>query len=238
MGGWLGIKRKQCPHSLFHLVLKTISSWRKNLWSVFHLSAPAFIAPKTVFQENCDRTLFLALNWLYKILSQIPSLINAGNLCHSLQREVPPHRRPGRLERDSTRAWGGEEVHVMLDSKKVDDHRLCLFQGAPCTAIREVSLLKDLKHANIGELTELLKKQEYTWSRVVLVHVIGRRLWGLFNHLLMNRHHPMAAQWTCNPSASAFYLHAVLRGSIIEPSHEMKWNKKAIKKVGKVTPES
>ena len=25
-------------------------------------------------------------------------------------------------------------------------------QGAPCTAIREVSLLKDLKHANIGEI--------------------------------------------------------------------------------------
>ena len=41
----------------------------------------------------------------------------------------------------------------MLDSKKVDDHRLCFFQGAPCTAIREVSLLKDLKHANIGEIS-------------------------------------------------------------------------------------
>ena len=26
-------------------------------------------------------------------------------------------------------------------------------EGAPCTAIREVSLLKDLKHANIGELS-------------------------------------------------------------------------------------
>ena len=26
-----------------------------------------------------------------------------------------------------------------------------IVQGAPCTAIREVSLLKDLKHANIGE---------------------------------------------------------------------------------------
>jgi non-specific serine/threonine protein kinase len=25
-------------------------------------------------------------------------------------------------------------------------------EGAPCTAIREVSLLKDLKHANIGEV--------------------------------------------------------------------------------------
>ena len=50
----------------------------------------------------------------------------------------------------------------MFDGDKMDDHRLCIFQGAPCTAIREVSLLKDLKHANIGELTELLKKQEYT----------------------------------------------------------------------------
>ena len=38
----------------------------------------------------------------------------------------------------------------MLDSKKMDDH---IFQGAPCTAIREVSLLKDLKHANIGEIS-------------------------------------------------------------------------------------
>lgn len=26
-------------------------------------------------------------------------------------------------------------------------------EGAPCTAIREVSLLKDLKHANIGEFS-------------------------------------------------------------------------------------
>ena len=50
----------------------------------------------------------------------------------------------------------------MFVSKKVGDHRLCFFQGAPCTAIREVSLLKDLKHANIGELTGLLKRQEYT----------------------------------------------------------------------------
>ena len=116
--------------------------------------------------------------------------------------------------------------------------RLCIFQGAPCTAIREVSLLKDLKHANIGELTELLKRQEYTWSRVVLVHVSGRRLWGLFNNLLMKHHHPMAAPRTCNPLASAFYLYAFLLGSTIEPSPETIWNKKAIKKVGKVTPES
>jgi hypothetical protein len=29
-------------------------------------------------------------------------------------------------------------------------------EGAPCTAIREVSLLKDLKHANIG--TALIKR--------------------------------------------------------------------------------
>ena len=47
-------------------------------------------------------------------------------------------------------------------TNSTSDHRLRIFQGAPCTAIREVSLLKDLKHANIGELTELLKRQEYT----------------------------------------------------------------------------
>ena len=28
-------------------------------------------------------------------------------------------------------------------------------EGAPCTAIREVSLLKDLKHANIGKRKKL-----------------------------------------------------------------------------------
>ena len=50
----------------------------------------------------------------------------------------------------------------MFDGKKMDDLKLCIFQGAPCTAIREVSLLKDLKHANIGELIELLKRQEYS----------------------------------------------------------------------------
>ena len=31
-------------------------------------------------------------------------------------------------------------------------------EGAPCTAIREVSLLKDLKHANIGEFSRFLVK--------------------------------------------------------------------------------
>ena len=30
-------------------------------------------------------------------------------------------------------------------------------EGAPCTAIREVSLLKDLKHANIGEFGRFQK---------------------------------------------------------------------------------
>ena len=63
-----------------------------------------------------------------------------------------------RLEHEEVRKL----THVMFGSKKIDDHRLCIFQGAPCTAIREVSLLKDLKHANIGELTELLKRQENT----------------------------------------------------------------------------
>ena len=29
-------------------------------------------------------------------------------------------------------------------------------EGAPCTAIREVSLLKDLKHNNIGECSDLV----------------------------------------------------------------------------------
>ena len=29
-------------------------------------------------------------------------------------------------------------------------------EGAPCTAIREVSLLKDLKHNNIGKITPFL----------------------------------------------------------------------------------
>ena len=63
-----------------------------------------------------------------------------------------------RLEHEEVRKL----THVMFDSKKMGDLKLCIFQGAPCTAIREVSLLKDLKHANIGELTELLKRQEYT----------------------------------------------------------------------------
>jgi len=33
-------------------------------------------------------------------------------------------------------------------------------EGAPCTAIREVSLLKDLKHNNIGELLNLFFSAE------------------------------------------------------------------------------
>ena len=35
-------------------------------------------------------------------------------------------------------------------------------EGAPCTAIREVSLLKDLKHNNIGE--EFKKISNKFWS--------------------------------------------------------------------------
>ena len=62
-----------------------------------------------------------------------------------------------RLEHEEVRKL----THVMFDSKKMGDLKLCIFQGAPCTAIREVSLLKDLKHANIGELAELLETRVY-----------------------------------------------------------------------------
>ena len=37
-------------------------------------------------------------------------------------------------------------------------------EGAPCTAIREVSLLKDLKHANIGRKSLRLSPQ--CWARL------------------------------------------------------------------------
>ena len=37
-------------------------------------------------------------------------------------------------------------------------------EGAPCTAIREVSLLKDLKHANIGEFSRFLVTATITQS--------------------------------------------------------------------------
>ena len=135
-----GLRGNNVLTASFTLFWKRSPLDENNLWSVFHLSAPAFIAPKTVFQENCDGTLFLALNWLYNILRRIPSLINAGNLCHSLQREVPPHRRPGRLERDSTRAWGGEEAHVMFDSEKMDDHIRCISRELPALPfVRSVS---------------------------------------------------------------------------------------------------
>jgi negative regulator of PHO system len=39
-------------------------------------------------------------------------------------------------------------TNVLVALKEI---RLEHEEGAPCTAIREVSLLKDLKHANIGE---------------------------------------------------------------------------------------
>lgn len=33
-------------------------------------------------------------------------------------------------------------------------------EGAPCTAIREVSLLKDLKHANIGKWADIAARSD------------------------------------------------------------------------------
>ena len=51
-----------------------------------------------------------------------------------------------------------------------------IVQGAPCTAIREVSLLKDLKHANIGEIS----------FKAWVVITPGGALGSVFNHLLLN----------------------------------------------------
>ena len=45
-------------------------------------------------------------------------------------------------------------------------------EGAPCTAIREVSLLKDLKHANIGRMKTTC---EMLYNRVATK--ILRRFW-------------------------------------------------------------
>ena len=126
-----------------------------------------------------------------------------GHLCHSLQREIPPHRCPGRLERDPTRTWGGEDHQTTWGWPP---HTLCIAQGAPCTAIREVSLLKDLKHANIGEQDV---SKSATWTEVKLQKIkeggagwgyfTGWRLWGVFNHLLMDHHHPpRGAPLACN----------------------------------------
>ena len=78
-------------------------------------------------------------------------------------------------------------------------------QGAPCTAIREVSLLKDLKHANIGEVSKLAKhgsmsNLERSNNRSIGgCRYTGWRLWGVFNHLLMDHHHPpRGAPQACN----------------------------------------
>jgi hypothetical protein len=39
-------------------------------------------------------------------------------------------------------------------------------EGAPCTAIREVSLLKDLKHANIGNTTVIKRSSLFFRSKI------------------------------------------------------------------------
>ncbi|KAG7283917.1 hypothetical protein CRUP_034104 [Coryphaenoides rupestris] len=50
--------------------------------------------------------------------------------------------------------FGKLETYIKLD--KLGEIRLEHEEGAPCTAIREVSLLKDLKHANIVTLHDII----------------------------------------------------------------------------------
>ncbi|KAJ3586939.1 hypothetical protein NHX12_013330 [Muraenolepis orangiensis] len=71
----------------------------------------------------------------------------------------PPFDKPmsRRLRRASLSeiGFGKLETYIKLD-KLGEEIRLEHEEGAPCTAIREVSLLKDLKHANIVTLHDII----------------------------------------------------------------------------------
>jgi hypothetical protein len=47
-------------------------------------------------------------------------------------------------------------------------------EGAPCTAIREVSLLKDLKHANIG-ITTLINRSSLFFRSIIYPKIRYRK---------------------------------------------------------------
>uniref|UniRef100_A0A671T7U5 cyclin-dependent kinase n=1 Tax=Sinocyclocheilus anshuiensis TaxID=1608454 RepID=A0A671T7U5_9TELE len=78
-----------------------------------------------------------------------------------LQLSSPPFDQP--LSRRSRRASLGTYATVFKGRSKLTDNLVALKEirleheeGAPCTAIREVSLLKDLKHANIVTLHDIV----------------------------------------------------------------------------------
>ncbi|MEQ2161760.1 Cyclin-dependent kinase 17, partial [Goodea atripinnis] len=78
-----------------------------------------------------------------------------------LQFSSPPFDQP--LSRRSRRASLGTYATVFKGRSKLTDNLVALKEirleheeGAPCTAIREVSLLKDLKHANIVTLHDIV----------------------------------------------------------------------------------
>uniref|UniRef100_A0A8C9SQF9 cyclin-dependent kinase n=1 Tax=Scleropages formosus TaxID=113540 RepID=A0A8C9SQF9_SCLFO len=78
-----------------------------------------------------------------------------------LQLNSPPFDQP--LSRRSRRASLGTYATVYKGRSKLTDNLVALKEirleheeGAPCTAIREVSLLKDLKHANIVTLHDIV----------------------------------------------------------------------------------
>ncbi|KAL4659335.1 cyclin-dependent kinase 17 [Arapaima gigas] len=78
-----------------------------------------------------------------------------------LQLNSPPFDQP--LSRRSRRASLGTYATVFKGRSKLTDNLVALKEirleheeGAPCTAIREVSLLKDLKHANIVTLHDIV----------------------------------------------------------------------------------
>ncbi|XP_051957047.1 cyclin-dependent kinase 18-like isoform X2 [Xyrauchen texanus] len=78
-----------------------------------------------------------------------------------LQMESPPPCKP--LSRVSRRASLGTYATVFKGRSKLTENLVALKEirleheeGAPCTAIREVSLLKNLKHANIVTLHDII----------------------------------------------------------------------------------
>ena len=127
-----------------------------------------------------------------------------GHLCHSLQREIPSHRRPGRLERNPTRTWGGEDHQTTWDVRQ-QIHAFFLRSGSPlhCHPRGQSSQGPQTRQHRWGvEISNLEvswnTERSKNWSIGVCCYT-GWRLWGVFNHLLMDHHHPpRGAPQACN----------------------------------------
>ncbi|PNJ53308.1 CDK18 isoform 10 [Pongo abelii] len=121
---------------------------------------PGQLSPGVQFQRRQNQRRF-SMEDVSKRLSLPMDIRLPQEFLQKLQMESPDLPKP--LSRMSRRASLGTYATVFKGRSKLTENLVALKEirleheeGAPCTAIREVSLLKNLKHANIVTLHDLI----------------------------------------------------------------------------------